>query len=118
MARYLLRHGGIQLIEGKTNLLEACRHRKMKVAEKPANLLETRIKAEGVLDGMEVRVDMNCISGMPAESHGTVTFKGNLAQLMSVLGRIWPSAPEVREVSSPGRQNWPDHRPERKETKE
>ncbi|HWI65375.1 MAG TPA: hypothetical protein VNT75_26380 [Symbiobacteriaceae bacterium] len=96
------------MIEGKADLLEACRNRKMKVAEKPANLLETRLKAEGTLDGMDVRVDVNCITGMPGESTGTVTFKGNLAQIMAVLSRVWPTLPDVRDVSSPGRQSWPE----------
>jgi hypothetical protein len=105
------------LIEGRADLLEACRHRKMKVAEKPANLLETRLKAEGVLDGMDVHVDMNCIAGMPGESHGAVTFRGNLAQILAVLGRVWPGPPEARDIMSPGRQNWPD-RTERKESKD
>ena len=86
----------------------------MKVAEKPANLLETRLRAEGVLDGMDVRVDVNCITGMPGESEGSVTFRGNLSQLMAVLQRVWPSLPGIREISSPGRQSWPD-RTERKE---
>lgn len=102
------------MIEGKANLLDACRHRKMKIAEKPANLLETKLRAEGVLDGMAVRVDMNCITGMPGDSQGTVTLQGNLGQILAVLGRVWPAAPDSREVSSPGRQSWPD-RPERKE---
>jgi hypothetical protein len=96
------------LTEGKADLQEACRQRKMKVAEKPANLLETRVKAEGNLDGMDVRVDVNCISGMPGESTGTVTFRGNMAQLMAVLARVWPTLPEVRDVVSPGRQSWPE----------
>lgn len=95
------------MIEGKADLLEACRHRKMKVAEKPANLLETRLKAEGRLDGMDVRVDVNCISGMPGESTGSVTFRGNLAQIKAVLSRVWPTLPEVNEAFSPGRQSWP-----------
>lgn len=88
----------------------------MKVAEKSANLLETRIKAEGVLDGMDVRVDINCINGMPGESEGTVTFRGNLAQLLSVLARVWPAAPAPAEQDaySPGRQSWPGRKPERK----
>jgi hypothetical protein len=106
------------LLEGKDDMIEACRQRRMKVAEKASNLLETRIKADGALDGMDVRVDMNCISGMPGESHGTLTLSGNLGQLLSVLARIWPAAPEVREIMSPGRQSWPDHRAERKENKE
>jgi hypothetical protein len=96
------------LLEGKADLLEACKNRKMKVSEKPANLLETRLRAEGTLDGMDVRVDVNCISGMPGESAGTVTFKGNLAQIMAVLARVWPTLPEVRDAFSPGRQSWPD----------
>ncbi len=104
------------MIEGKAALLEAFRHRKMKVAEKPANLLETRLKAEGILDGMDVRIDMNCITGMPGESTGTVTLKGNLSQLMAVLARVWPTPPESRDVVSPGRQSWPD-RPDRKDSK-
>jgi len=96
------------LTEGKADLMEACRNRKMKVAEKPANLLETRVKAEGTLDGMDVRVDVNCISGMPGESTGTVTFRGNLAQIRAVLSRVWPTLTEVREAFSPGRQSWPE----------
>lgn len=107
----------MQLTEGKADLLEACRHRKMKVAEKPANLLETRIHADGILDGMSVRVDVNCISGMPGESEGTITVRGNLAQILAVLGRVWPGAPapqDTRDVASPGRQNWPDRRPKAK----
>lgn len=96
------------MIEGKDALLEACRRRKMKLKVKEANLLESRVSAEGNLDGMDVRLIANCISGMPGESEGSITIKGNLAQLLSVLGRVWPAAPEVREVSSPGRQSWPD----------
>jgi hypothetical protein len=106
----------MQLIEGKAALLDAFRQRKMKVAEKPANLLETRLKADGVLDGMDVRVDANCITGMPGESRGTVTLRGNVTQIMAVLARVWPTLPEVRDVVSPGRQSWPD-RPDRKEPK-
>lgn len=86
----------------------------MKVTEKSANLLETRVSADGTLDGMDVRVIMNCISGMPGESEGSITLKGNLAQLLSVLERVWPGPPESREVLSPGRKSWPDHRPDRK----
>ncbi|MDB4893884.1 MAG: hypothetical protein JWN15_146 [Firmicutes bacterium] len=100
--------------EGKADLLEACKHRKMKVTETPANLLEARLKAKGTLDGMDVRIDTNCISGMPGESMGAVTIRGNLAQILSVLARVWPAAPDVSEVVSPGRKSWPDHRPERK----
>lgn len=110
------------MIEGKADLLEACRNRKMKVAEKPANLLETRLKAQGTLDGMDVRVDVNCISGMPGDSTGTVTFRGNLAQIMAVLARVWPAQPGVREAFSPGRQSWPErpaaNTPESKPRKE
>lgn len=99
----------MQLIEGKDALLAACRHRKMKVAEEPANLLETEVRAEGNLDGMEVSLAVTCISGMPGDSQGEITFRGNLTQLLAVLGRIWPTLPEVREVVSPGRQSWPDY---------
>jgi len=95
------------LIEGKADLLKACKHRKMKVTEIPANLLETRVHAEGILDGMEVRVDADCIAGMPGESRGTITVSGNLAQLLAVLARVWPAAPKVAEAFSPGRQSWP-----------
>lgn len=99
------------LLEGKPSLVGACQHRRMKVAERPANLLETRIEAEGILDGMDVRVDVNCISGMPGDSEGTVTIRGNLGQILSVLGRVWPAAPADRDAFSPGRQSWPDTRP-------
>lgn len=98
------------MIEGKADLLKACKHRKMKVAEIPANLLETQIQAEGLLDGMEVRIESDCIVGMPGESKGTVTIRGNLAQILAVLARVWPAAPSVQEVFSPGRQSWPDCR--------
>jgi hypothetical protein len=107
--------GGITLPVGKPTLLDACQHRKMKIAEQPANLLETRIEAEGVLDGMEVLVDMNCIAGMPGESQGAVTIRGNLAQILAVLGRVWPAAPTHTDAFSPGRQNWPSRRTDRKE---
>lgn len=106
------------MIEGKADLLEACRRRKMKFAEEPANLLETRIKAEGTLDGMDVQVDINCITGMPGESEGTVSFSGNLAQILAVLARVWPTPPEAREVSSPGRQSWPDRVARKSPTKD
>lgn len=109
------------MIEGKADFLDACRQRKLKISERPANLLETKVKADGNLDGMDVRVDLNCISGMPGESQGTITFRGNLAQIMSVLARVWPTLPEVREAFSPGRQSWPDvrePRPERKDPKD
>lgn len=96
------------MAEGKAEVLEACRQRKMKVSESPTNLLETRIRAEGALDGMSVKFDLNCISGMPGESDGSIVFRGNLAQLLSVLGRVWPAPPEAREVISPGRKSWPD----------
>lgn len=105
----------MELIEGKDALLAACRTRKMKVSEAPANLLESDLRAEGNLDGMEVSLDVTCISGMPAESEGSITFQGNLTQLLAVLARIWPTLPEVREVVSPGRKSWPDynHKPEK-----
>ncbi|MFZ5815630.1 MAG: hypothetical protein ACOY93_10070 [Bacillota bacterium] len=99
----------MQLIEGKDALLAACRQRKMKVSEEPANLLESLIQAEGNLDGMEVSLDMTCITGLPGDSQGSITFRGNLTQLLAVLARIWPTLPEVREVVSPGRKSWPDY---------
>lgn len=102
---------GMQLIEGKDALLTACRTRKMKASEEPANLLETHVRADGNLDGMGVNLHVTCISGMPGESQGTITFQGNLTQLLAVLARVWPTLPEVREVLSPGRQSWPDHAP-------
>lgn len=95
------------MIEGKANLLKACKHRKMKVSETPTNLLQTRVQAVGVLDGMEVHIDSDCIAGMPGESMGTLTVRGNLAQLLAVLARIWPAPPDVEEAFSPGRQSWP-----------
>lgn len=105
------------MIEGKDSLLAACRQRKMKVSEEPANLLETDVRGEGILDGMEVNLDVACINGMPGESQGTITFQGNLTQLLAVLGRVWPTLPEVREVVSPGRKSWPDrtHKPTEKD---
>lgn len=106
------------MIEGKKTLLRACHRRKMKVSEEPANLLETDIQAAGNLDGMAVELDVRVISGMPGESQGTVSFTGNLTQLLAVLDRIWPIPPEQREVVSPGRKSWPDHRPSQKSGKE
>lgn len=103
------------MIEGKADLLKACKHRKMKVTEIPANLLETQVHAEGILDGMEVRVDADCIAGMPVESRGTITVSGNLAQLLAVLARVWPAPPKVEEAFSPGRQSWPYVRPQTEE---
>ncbi len=103
------------MIEGKDALLAACRQRKMKVSEEPANLLETTIQANGNLDGMEVNLDVACISGMPGESEGSITFQGNLTQLLAVLARIWPTLPEVREVISPGRKSWPDYQKQAKD---
>jgi hypothetical protein len=91
--------------------MDACRLRRMKVVEQPSNLLEARVQSAGNLDGMKVRVDVNCISGMPGESPGIISFHGNLTQLMSVLNRVWPMPSEAREVASPGRQSWPDHKP-------
>lgn len=106
------------MIEGKDALLAACRQRKMKVTEEPDNLLETEVRAEGNLDGMEVNLDVSCISGMPGDSQGEIKFRGNLTQLLAVLGRIWPTLPEVREVVSPGRKSWPDytHKAEKEST--
>lgn len=95
------------MIEGKEALVAACCQRKMKVSETPVNLLETSVQAEGNLDGMEVQMALTSITGMPGESEGTITFHGNLTQLLAVLARVWPTLPEVREVASPGRQSWP-----------
>lgn len=103
------------MIEGKEALLAACRQRKIKVSEEPANLLETEVRAEGNLDGMEVILDAACISGMPADSEGSITFRGNLTQLLAVLARVWPTLPEVREVVSPGRKSWPAYQKTEKE---
>lgn len=99
------------MIEGKDALLAACRRRRMKYTEEPANLLETVVQAEGNLDGMEVDLEVVCVSGMPGESQGSITFRGNLTQLLTILARVWPVPPEVREVVSPGRQSWPDPSP-------
>lgn len=99
------------MIEGKGDLLKAAKNRKMKVTEIPSNLLETRVHAEGVLDGMEIRVDADCIAGMPGDSMGTITVSSNLAQLLAVLSRVWPAPPNVEEAFSPGRQSWPYTRP-------
>jgi len=98
------------LIEGKADLMEACRLRRMKVIEQPTNLLEARVQSAGNLDGMKVRVDVNCISGMPGDSPGIISFHGNLTQLMSVLNRVWPNSSESREAASPGRQSRPNHK--------
>lgn len=98
----------MDLIEGKAELIDACRHRRMQVAEKPINLLQTKIKADGILDGMDVQVLMDCITGMPGDSQGSVTLRGNLGQILAVLSRVWPAAPSEREIESPGRRSYPD----------
>ncbi|BAD39218.1 hypothetical protein [Symbiobacterium thermophilum] len=95
------------MLEGKEALLNACRKRNMRVCETPINLLESDVQAEGNLDGMEVALEMNVISGMPGESRGTLTFQGNLSSLLAVLARVWPVPPEQDEAVSPGRQSWP-----------
>jgi len=95
------------LIEGKDSLVAACRQRKMKIGEAPVNLLETDVRAEGNLDGMEVVLDLTCISGMPGDSQGSITIQGNLTALLAVLARVWPVPPEHKEVTSPGRKSWP-----------
>lgn len=99
------------MIEGKAELVDACRHRKMKVSEKPMNLLETKIKASGILDGMQVRILMDCISGMPGDSEGSVTLRGNLGQILAVLSRVWPASPSERDIECPGRRSYPDPGP-------
>jgi len=88
------------LIEGKADLMEACRLRRMKVVEQTTNLLEARVQSAGNLDGMKVRVDVNCISGMPGESPGTISFHGNLTQLISVLNRVWPTSSDHKPSGS------------------
>jgi len=102
------------LIEGKADLLQACRKRRMKVAERAVNLLESRVSAEGNLDGMEVRLGVNCICGLPGESEGSIILKGNLAQLLSVLARVWPAPPDATGPTATGRKNAPGRRPEPK----
>jgi hypothetical protein len=99
------------LFDGKAELVDACRSRKMQVDEKPLNLLETKVKAAGVLDGMQVRVLMECICGMPGESQGSVTLRGNLGQILAVLHRVWPSLPVERDIECPGRRSYPDPQP-------
>lgn len=99
--------GGLQLIEGKDSLIAACRQRKMKISEAPVNLLETDVRAEGNLDGMDVALDLSCITGMPGESQGSITIQGNLTTLLAVLARVWPVPAEHKEVTSPGRKSWP-----------
>lgn len=79
------------MIEGKADLLEACRARGMRVTETTINLLESLLEAEGNLDGMDLRVAAHCINGLPGESMGSVTLHGNLGQLLAVLARLWPA---------------------------
>lgn len=79
------------LIEGKGDLVGACRARGMRVNETSLNLLETQVEADGTLDGMDFKLDVCCIAGMPGDSTGTVTLKGNLGQLLAVLERLWPA---------------------------
>ncbi|MCG0238148.1 MAG: hypothetical protein L6E13_02445 [Firmicutes bacterium] len=85
------------MIEGKADLIHACRCRGMRVTETPLNLLETLVEADGGLDGMEVRLRLVCISGLPGESEGTMTLKGNLGQILAVLERLWPALERRRE---------------------
>lgn len=79
------------MIEGKADLAGACRSRGMRVTETTLNLLETLVEADGTLDGMELRLEVNCIAGMPGDSTGTMTLKGNLGQVLAVLERLWPA---------------------------
>lgn len=79
------------MLEGKGDLVGACRARGMRVSETSLNLLETLVEADGVLDGMDLKLEMQCITGMPGESLGTVTVKGNLGQVLAVLERLWPA---------------------------
>lgn len=105
------------MIEGKDSLIAACRQRKMKVSEAPVNLLEADVRAEGNLDGMEVSLEVTCVTGMPGDSQGCITIQGNLTALLAVLARVWPVPPEPREVTSPGRKSWPaPHKKAEKDT--
>lgn len=79
------------MIEGKADLIGACRNRGMRIHETLLNLLETQVEAEGTLDGMELKLEVNCVAGMPGDSTGTVTLKGNLGQVLAVLERLWPA---------------------------
>lgn len=79
------------VIAGKDHIVEACRSRGMRVTETQLNLLESALEAEGALDGMEIRLDLQCIRGMPGESPGSLVLKGNLGQLLAVLERLWPA---------------------------
>lgn len=85
------------MLEGKSDLIHACRSRGMRVSETPLNLLETLVEADGGLDGMDVRLQLVCVSGLPGDSEGTVTLKGNLGQLLAVLERLWPALERRRE---------------------
>lgn len=69
----------------------------MRVAETPINLLETVVEADGVLDGMDLRLEVHCVSGLPGESVGTVTLRGNLGQVLAVLERLWPALQHRRD---------------------
>lgn len=79
------------MIEGKADLIEACRTRGMRVNETAINLLETLVEADGGLDGMDLRLVVQCVNGMPGESIGSVTLRGNLGQLLAALERLWPA---------------------------
>ncbi len=88
------------MIEGKDDLIEACRIRGMRMNETTINLLETLVEAEGGLDGMDLRLVIQCVSGMPGESSGSVTLRGNLGQLLAVLERLWPALERGRRADS------------------
>lgn len=79
------------MLEGKADLIDACRSRGMRVTETPINLLEALVEAEGVLDGMDLTLSVHCVSGLPGESTGTLTLKGNLGHILAVLERLWPA---------------------------
>lgn len=81
------------MLEGKADLIRACRLREMEVTERPLNLLISQVEAEGGLDGMTVRLEADCIRGMPGDSVCSITFSGNLGHLLAVLERVWPTKP-------------------------
>lgn len=94
--------------DGNEALVEALRLRKMKIETASLNLVERSVTGTGNLDGMAVDLTVNCVCGMPGESAGALIIEGNMASLLAVLERVWPSPPNQRELLSPGRQSWPD----------
>lgn len=78
------------MLLGKADLIQACLKREMKVEDRPLNLLMSQVEAEGQLDGMAVHLEADVIRGMPGDSLCSITFTGNLGQLLAVLERVWP----------------------------